>query len=279
MDAIVDAIFAGDMKKVLIVDKSVDFDEDCIPLFASIIMRRGLDVSINHLDDYKSMHCRSSSILAIMKKVKEVVIVFADASSKPNKLPKDIHAGPNKIIIIYIHTKLKKIPYPKKKFDQIFVIHNEDDENQYIRMSNELLNRQSVDDINTHDRNMVSLVLLHNLFTLKLPMDPLKFVYGLLVDSELMSTDPAYLQAISLLHAYKTPGAARCKKLEFTKHLSKYSVQSATRKKIALKMDFLMASDSIYEELLVSGAPCPEELRDIQLLFNASLAKMASFPP
>jgi hypothetical protein len=284
LEQIVDCIFDdATVKKVLVVDKSLEFDEDSIRLLASLIGRRGLSVSIRHTDDFKNMHSQSSSILAIMKKSKEVVIAYADASTKPNTLPKEIHAAANKIVILYIHTKLKKLPYAKKQFDKMFVINNEDDENQYIRLTKSLLDSgdnacECIEDINVHDLNMVSLVLLQNVFMTKLPMRRLQTLYNQMAYSELFANNGedipfgSFLQAFSLMHHFKSSGV-RVKNLDFTQHLSKYSIQSATKKKVAQKMEFLMSSTQTYDELLTAPVCCPE-LQDIQRLFHASLNKV-----
>eukprot|EP00798_Chlamydomonas_sp_ICE-L_P019586 gene19586-26269_t len=278
---IVDALFQHNIKKILVVDKAPDFDIECINVLARDVARAAdVNVSIKHVDDFKTQHSRSSSILAIIRKTKEVVIVFADKTSKCSPLPKEIHCAANKIILLYVHTMLKKLPYAKKHFDKILVINDEDDENQYIRMTNSLVGnrktttRLQIEDIQVHDLNMIALILLQNMSKLNLAFAKMQKTYEILTCSELFSNHEdnpitSYIQVFCLMSTFKA-SRTQCKKLDFTQHLSKYSVQSATKKKQQAKADFISSSNLPYENMVVSP-DCPDELKDIQRLFFAAI--------
>lgn len=274
---IVNCLFGtSPVKKILVVDKAPDFDPDSVQALAALIAHRGVAVSVKHCDEFKDLHSQSSSILAIIRKTKEVVIVFSDAPTRTNALPKDIHCAANKIIILYVHTTLKKLPYAKKQFDRMFVINDECNDNQYIKMTRGLIadDPMAIDDMLIHDLNMVSLVLLQNVFKLGMPPHRLQGLYDIMVNSELFAHDDlpmtTHLQALGLLVAFKHADARPIVKLDFTQHLSKYSVQSATKKKLTAKLDFLRSCDRPYEQLMF-GRDCPAELQDIRKLFFASL--------
>lgn len=274
LENVVKKIFENNHKKILLVDKSIEFDEHILLTLKQLFICAGYDALINNADDSLVETSQFTSIIAHMRNNIEVNIHFIDSNTKPVVIPKDLVIGKNRVLVLVLHTRLKKLPYAKKLFD-LFVIINEECENHHVRLTKHMIQNSykttDLEDVDIHDLNMLMLILHQNVLKLKLPLHTLNCMYNLLVTSELFDYDEDIpitptIQVAVLLREFV--GGMKLKGLDFTQHLSKYSIQSSNKKKIIEKHYELRYFP--YEKLLMSNSPL---LSEICISFNESINK------
>jgi hypothetical protein len=238
-ESLVNRIVAGGYRKVLVVDKSHDFTYDTLGLLSGLFEEKGFSTLVStSLEDGIFDKIGVPSVIGMFSKKVEVVIVYVDTSACATlKIPSPFHVASKKILVMIINTKFKKQPIPKKFFDYTEIV-NDLSGNVHIEMANSLVDSpDKIDSIDIHDMNMVILILHQNLLQTKSQI--LLGTYRMIVAAECFATSDdsfvsSYLQTLALLSAYKH--GSHVKKMEYTQHLSKYSVQCANKKKgIALK--------------------------------------------
>lgn len=260
MDVIVKTIKDKKYQKVLLVDKSVVFDINQLVELKNACTDHGFRTTIFNNDDMSIESTKLTSIVAHMYKSIECDIYFVDSCSKPLTIPKEFVVSKNRILIIVLHTRFKKQPYAKKLFDYVLTI-NDESENQHISMAKSMIKTEvDLGDVDVHDLNMLMLIFHQNVLKLKMPLGKLIALFKTLVTSEMfMCHEDApitpLIQVSSLAQEFK---GSKIRSMEFTQHLSKYSLQSAHKKKIIEK--YFQAKDVVYEKLLLENSPIMKDL-------------------
>lgn len=271
MDEIVKTIKDKKYRKVLLVDKSTEFDIEKLVELKDACIRHGFRTSIFNNDDVVIETAKLTSILAHMYKSIECDIYFVDSCSKPLSIPKDFVVSKNRVLIIVLHTRFKKQPYAKKLFDYVLTI-NDECENQHVAMAKSMLKTEvELGDVDIHDLNMLMLIFHQNVLKLKLPIAKLIELFKTLVISEMFvchedAPITPLIQVSSLAQEFK---GAKMRTMEFTQHLSKYSLQSANKKKIIEK--YFQIKDVAYEKLLLENSPM---IKELCVPFHDSLQKI-----
>lgn len=260
---IVSKIHTNKYQKVLIIDKSTSFDMGILDDLKKCFVDVGYTAHICNTEDASVDHVKFTSIVARMQHKVECSIFFADSCSKPLTIPKPFVVSKNRVFVFVFHTRFKKQPYAKKMFDNVFTLH-EESENQHVAMAKSLVKNSlfhEVFDIDIHDLNMLMLIFHQNVLKMKLDITDLMKLYDILIASEVFinnddgSFSPS-LQVATFIHMFRKKSPLRT--MEFTQHLSKYSQQSANKKKVIDKYDDI--KHHMYDKLLMEDSPIIQEL-------------------
>ena len=271
MDDIMASV-AGGAKRVFVIDRTKEDASDNVEELRFRLVGAGFDVGITTHAQKAGELCsvlKTTSILSKMRSRKDATILYLDASAKKLVLPEKLGVADNRIVIVYLRTHLQKNPYPKRRFDATHVINVGDNVNSFVAMAQDLLARPGADleDVPPHDLNMVGLILMHNALFCAPGVGDCEALYDSLVAAETFATteDSAIsnvVQVAALLHCVRG-NPARTRPFEFTQHLSRYSIQSGSKKKAIERADQLKAPGMCYEDILLANEIAPNALEDL----------------
>lgn len=239
MDSVISDIVAliCSHEKLLIIDKRFGSANIIEKLTTELCLLKFKVTSISH--DEALCIGSNQSVIGLMQKKPEVLLVNLESTTNKIKI------SPKRKNVFYIQTMNQKIPFAKKLFDHIHIIKDKDNVNNSTKMVHDLLKMYTccqddcIDFIYNLSHNslvIVMLVLYQNLLTTKIPQSELCELMGNLMKQDYVTSAFKFeenvatlvVSCVSLLSAltiYKP------KQLDYTQHISMYSLISNNKKK------------------------------------------------